>query len=109
MLPSRSLVKTIRFADPKYVGDPLNAVRIFNEKQVDELMVLDIDATVLAREPAYEVNEKLAAECRMPLCYGGGIGTVEQAQRIVRLGVEKVALSAAALANPSLVSQFAVR
>ncbi len=101
------LVKTRRFADDKYVGDPINAVRIFNEKEADELIVADIDATVEGREPNYAMVENLAAECRMPLCYGGGISTVEQAKRIMGLGVEKVALSAAAIARPALISEIA--
>ena len=103
------LVKTVGFGDPKYVGDPLNAVRIFNEKEVDELMVLDIDATRTGREPDYALIRALAAECRMPLSYGGGVRTVEQFQRIVGLGVEKVAVSAAAVAEPQLISAAAER
>jgi len=86
------LVKTVRFTNPKYVGDPINAVRIFNEKEVDELIVLDIDATVHNREPDYSLIRKIAVECRMPLCYGGGVRNVEQVDRIISLGVEKVAL-----------------
>jgi cyclase len=101
------LVKTVRFKDPKYVGDPINAVKIFNEKEADELIVLDIDATVQQREPNFRLIAQFAAECRMPLCYGGGIKTVEQARRIIGLGVEKVALSSAALENPALISEVA--
>jgi len=101
------LVKTIRFGSPKYVGDPINAVRIFNEKEVDELMVLDIDATAQNREPDYVLIRNLAAECRMPLCYGGGVKSAEQIQSIVSLGVEKVAISSAAVEDPSLVSDAA--
>lgn len=101
------LVKTQGFKDPKYVGDPINAVKIFNEKESDELIVLDIDATVLGREPDFGLIAKLAAECRMPMCYGGGVKTGAQAQRIVDMGVEKVAVSAAAIANPSLLSDMA--
>jgi imidazole glycerol-phosphate synthase subunit HisF len=101
------LVKTQGFKNPKYVGDPINAVKIFNEKEADELIVLDIDATVQGREPDFGLIAKLAAECRMPLCYGGGVTTAEQAQRIVDMGVEKVAVSAAAIANPSLLSEMA--
>jgi cyclase len=101
------LVKTQGFKDPKYVGDPINAVKIFNEKEADELIVLDIDATVLGREPDFGLIAKLAAECRMPLCYGGGVKTADQAARIVDMGVEKVAVSAAAIANPSLLSDMA--
>lgn len=103
------LVKTLKFGDPKYVGDPINTVRIFNEKEVDELAVMDIDATRLGREPDYVLISSLASECRMPLCYGGGVNSVEQVERIVALGVEKVALSAAALARPDLVSEAAAR
>ena len=101
------LVKTIKFDKPKYVGDPINAVKIFNEKEVDELIVLDIDATRLGREPDYRLIGNLAAECRMPLCYGGGVNAVEQARRIISMGVEKVAISAAAIENPRLISQIA--
>lgn len=101
------LVKTQGFKDPKYVGDPINAVRIFNEKESDELIVLDIDATVHGREPDFGMIANLAQECRMPLCYGGGVTSAEQAQRIVDMGVEKVAVSAAAIANPSLLSEMA--
>jgi imidazole glycerol-phosphate synthase subunit HisF len=100
------LVKTVRFRDPTYVGDPINAVRIFNEKETDELVVLDIDATVNGVAPDFDVIANLAAECRMPLCYGGGVTTVEQAKKIISLGVEKVALSAAAIANPSLIADI---
>lgn len=103
------LVKTVKFGNPKYVGDPLNAVRIFNEKKVDELMVLDIDATAKGREPDLTLIEKLASECRMPLCYGGGVKTIEQVQKIITLGVEKVAISSSAVCSPGLISDAAVR
>lgn len=106
LVKDKGLVKTINFKDPKYVGDPINAVRIFNEKEVDELMILDIDATTENREPDYKMIEYWASECRMPLCYGGGIKTVEQARRIFSLGVEKVALSAAAVENPKLIKEI---
>lgn len=98
-----------KFKDPKYVGDPINAVKIFNEKEVDELIVLDIDASRYGKEPDYKMIANLATECRMPFCYGGGIKTVEQAQRIFSLGVEKIAISSAAIENPSLVSLMAER
>ncbi len=101
------LVKTQAFQDPKYVGDPINAVRIFNEKEADELMVLDIDATVNNVAPDFSLIAKLAAECRMPLCYGGGVNTAKQAACIVDMGVEKVAVSAAAIANPALLTEIA--
>ena len=107
LVRNHGLVKTVNFKNGKYVGDPINAVRIFNEKEVDELIVLDIDATREHREPDYILIEHLAEECRMPLCYGGGIKTAEQARRISGLGVEKVALSSSAVENPQLVSDAA--
>jgi cyclase len=107
LIHNKGLVKTVKFKDPKYVGDPLNAVRIFNEKQVDELIVIDIDASANGCEPDYKTIENLAAECRMPFCYGGGIKTVQQARHILSLGVEKVSLSSAAIENPTLVSELA--
>lgn len=103
------LYKTVNFGHPKYVGDPLNAVRIFNEKEVDELMVLDIDASRCGNEPDYKMIGNLALECRMPLCYGGGVKSVEHFDRIIGLGVEKVAVASAAIENPDLVSQAAAR
>jgi len=107
LVHNKGLVKTVKFKEPKYVGDPINAVKIFNEKESDELTVLDIDATVENREPDYKMIENLAAECRMPLCYGGGIKTVEQALKILSLGVEKVALSSVVFEKPKLVSEIA--
>ena len=107
LIKDGGLVKTVRFKDPKYVGDPINAVKIFNEKEADELIVLDIDATALGIEPNYKQIAHLAAECRMPLCYGGGIRTAAQAKQIIALGVEKVAISAAALENLALISEIA--
>ncbi|KZE32429.1 AglZ/HisF2 family acetamidino modification protein [Crenobacter luteus] len=101
------LVKTQGFKSPKYVGDPINAVKIFNEKESDELIVLDIDATANGAEPNFDLIAKLAEECRMPLCYGGGIKTAAQAARIIDMGVEKVAISSAAIANPALLSEIA--
>lgn len=100
-------MKTVKFKDPKYVGDPINAVKIFNEKEADELIVLDIDATARETEPNYRLIAQLAAECRMPLCYGGGVKTVDQARRIIGLGVEKVAISSAALGDSRLIARIA--
>jgi cyclase len=105
----KGLVKTINFKYPKYIGDPINAVRIFNEKEVDELAFFDIDATVLNKEPDYVLIEKLANQSRMPLCYGGGVKTVDQAQKIFGLGIEKIALSSAIIKTPQLVTQIAER
>jgi cyclase len=109
LVHKKGLVKTTKFKDPKYVGDPINAVKIFNEKEVDELIVVDIDASREGRDPDYKMIENLATECRMPLCYGGGIKTVEQAQKIFSLGVEKIAVSSAAIENPSMISEMAER
>lgn len=106
LVRDKGLVKTVKFKDQKYVGDPINAVRIFNEKEADEIVVLDIDATVENRDPDYKMIEHLALECRMPLCYGGGIKTVNQAMKILSLGVEKVALSSAALERPQLLKDL---
>lgn len=107
LVKNGGLVKTVKFAAPKYVGDPINAVKIFNEKEVDELVVLDIDATAQQREPDYAMIRNLAAECRMPLCYGGGVRSAEQAERIIGMGVEKVAISAAAVQDPQLLARMA--
>ena len=109
LIQDNGLVKTVNFKNPKYVGDPINAVKIFNEKAVDELAVFDIDATVLGKEPNYSLIERLASQSMMPLCYGGGVKTVEQAQRIFSLGIEKIALSSAVLQNPKLITEIADR
>lgn len=107
LVRGKGLVKTVKFGASKYVGDPINAVKIFNEKEADELIVLDLDATTSGTAPDFVMIQKLAAECRMPLCYGGGVTTVEQAKRIIGLGVEKVAISSAALADPKLITAIA--
>lgn len=104
LIHNGGLVKTVKFTDPKYVGDPLNAVRIFNEKEVDELMVIDIDASRFKQSPNETLIAQMAAECRMPLCYGGGIKSVEQIEHLIGLGVEKVAISSAAVDDPDLIS-----
>jgi cyclase len=100
-------VKSTKFKDYKYVGDPINAVKIFNEKEVDEIIIVDIDASVNGNEPDYRLIEKLAYECRMPLCYGGGIKTAKQAQRIFALGVEKISISSIAVQNPEIITEIA--
>ncbi|NML70474.1 imidazole glycerol phosphate synthase subunit HisF [Chryseobacterium sp. RP-3-3] len=106
LVHDKGLVKTEHFKNPRYLGDPMNAVRIFNEKEVDELIILDIDATVEGRGPDFKMIENWAEECRMPLCYGGGVTTVEQAQRIFSLGVEKIAFSAGAINNPDIIREI---
>jgi imidazole glycerol-phosphate synthase subunit HisF len=107
LVQNGGLVKTVNFGSPKYVGDPINAVKIFNEKEVDEIIVLDIDASVHRKPPDYALIRNLAAECRMPLCYGGGVKTVEQVEEIISLGVEKVAISSAAIADPDFIVKAA--
>jgi cyclase len=109
LVHDKGLVKTVKFKNPKYVGDPINAVKIFNEKEVDELAIFDIDATVLGREPDYGLIEKLANQSRMPICYGGGVKTVEQAQKIFGLGIEKIALSSSVINDPKLISKISER
>lgn len=109
LIHDNGLVKTVNFKNPKYVGDPINAVKIFNEKAVDELAIFDIDATVLGKEPNYSLIERLASQSMMPLCYGGGVKTVVQAQRIFSLGIEKIALSSAVLQNPKLITDISER
>lgn len=101
------LNKTVKFRPGKYVGDPLNAVKIFNEKQVDELILLDIDATSRGKAPDFDRLRSIAIESRMPLCYGGGVTSAEQAARIISLGFEKVSVSAAALERPELIREMA--
>jgi cyclase len=109
LLLNDGLVKTTRFKKPKYVGDPINAVRIFNEKEVDELMLLDIAASKNKREPNYEMVEQIAGECFMPLAYGGGVCSADQAQRIFSLGVEKVCIQTSAIQDLIVVEQIANR
>lgn len=109
LLERGGLVKTRKFCDPKYVGDPINAIKIFNEKEVDELLLLDIGASREGREPEYELLRDVATECFMPLCYGGGISRLEHAERLFRLGVEKVCLQTATRNDLSLVEQIAGR
>jgi len=107
LLKNGGLVKTHKFKDPKYVGDPINAIRIFNDKEVDELMVLDIVASKEGQEPDYRMIELFAGECFMPLCYGGGIKTMEQADRIFNMGVEKISIQTAAIEDLGLIREVA--
>jgi len=109
LLQKGGLVKTVQFKSPKYVGDPINAIKIFNDKRVDELVFLDISASRERREPNYSLIEEIASECFMPLCYGGAVSTLAQAKRIVNLGVEKIAVNHAAIARPELVGELAAQ
>ena len=106
LMSEGNLVKTQKFQNPKYIGDPLNAVRIFNEKKADELMLIDISATKNGTAPDFDLIEKIAYECRMPFCYGGGIKTFEDAKTIFSLGFEKIALNQALLNNINLISKI---
>ena len=104
LIRNNGLVKTINFSEEKYIGDPINAVKIFNEKLVDELMIIDIDATVKMKEPNFNLIKKIAAESQMPISYTGGIKNVEQIKRIISYGVEKVGISSGSIINPELIS-----
>ena len=108
LLQEGGLVKTTRFSRPRYVGDPINAIRIFNEKYVDELVLLDITASRKGAEPNYDLIARIAGECFMPLCYGGGVRTLEQARRIVASGVEKIAVNSMAIDRPQLLSELSL-
>jgi cyclase len=107
LLKGAGCVKTVRFRKPTYLGDPVNIVRIFNDREVDELVVLDIDAAPEGRSPRLALLADLASECFMPLCYGGGVRSLEDVQRLFALGVEKVAINTQAVLNPALVESAA--
>lgn len=107
LLRGDGLVKGVKFKNHKYVGDPINAVRIFNEKEVDELLFLDITATGESRIPPLPLIEKIADECCMPFGVGGGIRTVEEIRQILFSGAEKVCITTAAVKNPQLIEQAA--
>ena len=106
LLKEQGLVKTIRFKDPTYVGDPINTIRIFNEKEVDEIVLLDIGATPAGAEPNYRMIQDIAGEAFMPVGYGGGITSFEQAKRIFETGIEKVVLNAAMFDQPALIERL---
>lgn len=96
LIRGNGLVKTRKFKDPVYIGDPVNSMRIFSEKEVDEIVVLDIDASREGREPNYELIEEMAGEAFMPMAYGGGVRTLDQVRRLIRCGIEKVVINTAA-------------
>ena len=99
------LYKSVKFKDHKYVGDPITAIRIFNEKEVDELVFLDIEATIKKHPPDLQMLADIASECFMPLCYGGGIKSIKEIERILYTGVEKVSLNTSASENPRLIEE----
>lgn len=107
MIQKGGLVKSVRFKDHKYVGDPINAVKIFNEKEVDEIVILDISATAENRPPNITQIKEIAGEAFMPLAYGGGITKLEEIRELISAGVEKVVLNTTAFVNPQLVSEGA--
>lgn len=107
LLHKGGLVKTRQFAEPRYVGDPLNAVKIFNEMEVDELAFFDIDASANKQPPNLELLKNIASESRMPTCYGGGVKSAELASRIINIGFEKVSISSGALQRPQLIREMA--
>lgn len=107
LLDDGGLVKTTKFRSPKYVGDPINAIRIFNEKEVDEILVLDIAASKRGEEPNYRLIEQFATECFCPLAYGGAIRSTEQAQTLFSLGIEKICVQAAWRKNTGLIEDLA--
>ncbi|MBI4685915.1 MAG: imidazole glycerol phosphate synthase subunit HisF [Nitrospirae bacterium] len=109
LLQNKGLVKTIKFKDPTYVGDPINAIKIFNEKGVDELIFIDIEAAVRNSMPKMDVIEKIATECFMPVCYGGGIRNISIIKDIFSIGIEKVSVSSYAVENPKFIQETSER
>ena len=99
------LVKSVKFKKPAYVGDPVNAIKIYNEKEVDELILLDIVATIEKRKPSLELLSEVANECFMPLCYGGGIRCIDDIKKIFNIGIEKIAINSYAVENPVFIKQ----
>ena len=104
LLKGNSFYKTFNFNEAKYIGDPINTMRIFNEKMTDEIIILDIEASRNNHSPNFDLIGKLASECNMPLCFGGGIKTLDDVIKIIELGVEKISISSLAIENPKIVS-----
>ncbi|MFL0247333.1 AglZ/HisF2 family acetamidino modification protein [Candidatus Clostridium stratigraminis] len=107
LLKDKGLYKTIKFKSPRYLGDPINTLKLFNDKETDEIVVLDISATVSGKGPDFDYLKQLTKECFMPMCYGGGVTTIEQIEMLYKLGVEKVALNTALFTNPKLITDAA--
>jgi len=107
LLKEQGLVKTTKFANPRYLGDPINAVKIFNGKGVDELCILDIMATLENRGPDFEYLKDIASEAFMPLSYGGGITSLEQAAKLFYIGYEKIIINTSFIQNPELITEIA--
>jgi|694.fasta_scaffold31032_4 cyclase len=109
LLHKNQIYKTIQFKNPVYIGDPINTVKIFNEKEVDEILILDIDASINRNAPNFELIKKIAAECEMPVTYGGGISEIWHAEKIITSGIEKISTSSTGLLNPEFIQQLAIR
>lgn len=107
LLKGQGLVKTIKFKNPRYLGDPINVVRIFNDKEVDEIVLLDITATPEKRGPHFEMLKNIASEAFIPLAYGGGIRTMDDVHTLLGIGIEKLILNTSAVENPALVHEIA--
>jgi imidazole glycerol-phosphate synthase subunit HisF len=107
LIENEGLVKTVKFRNPTYVGDPVNAVKIFNEKEIDEIVILDINATREKRPPNFKFIRQIAGEAFIPVAYGGGISSIEQIEQLFYLGVEKVIFNFEAFKNPNLISEVA--
>ncbi len=107
LIDDRDLIKTVQFGKRTYLGDPVNAVKIFNRKRIDELSILDIGATKNQREPDYEILKDIASEAFMPLSYGGGITTLDQVHELLKIGYEKVVLNSELIRNPELITKSA--
>ena len=98
-------IKTTNFSDRKYIGDILNNIRIFNEKNVDEIVVLDIDASLNSYEPRLDLLKNIASVCRMPVTYGGGVNSLEMSKKIISVGIEKICLNSAVINKPELMEE----
>jgi cyclase len=105
LLRNNGLVKTVKFKESTYIGDPINTVKIFNEKEVDEIFFLDIDATRLKKEPPYDLIQNIASECFMPFAYGGGIHSLQQIERIIKSGAEKIIINTQAYLGKNFLKE----
>lgn len=109
LISGSGLVKTERFTKPRYVGDAINSARIYNQMAVDELFLLDIDATAKSRPPQFDLIEEAVSECFMPICYGGGVRTIEDFDRLFQVGIEKVSVSSLLFDDPAVVREAVVK
>jgi imidazole glycerol-phosphate synthase subunit HisF len=105
LLRDKGLVKTVKFKESTYIGDPINTVKIFNEKEVDEVFFLDIDATKNKTEPPYEIIQNIASECFMPFAYGGGIHSLQQIEKIIKSGAEKIIINSQAYLQKNFIRE----